>query len=96
MCSMPRMSRVVCYKFVKDKRDCVCWCWETEPFPISDFPDKLPKESRYFHYVHIARLLGATGEKKRAKLPKCVQKRIASMFPDTEGAATKVGYQEAE
>ena len=93
---MPRMSRVVCYKFVKDKRDCVCWCWETEPFPISDFPDKLPKESRYFHYVHIARLLGATGEKKRAKLPKCVQKRIASMFPDTEGAATKVGYQEAE
>ena len=59
-------------------------------------PDKLPKESRYFHYVHIARLLGATGEKKRAKLPKCVQKRIASMFPDTEGAATKVGYQEAE
>ena len=45
---------------------------------------------RYFHYRTIAKLLGATGG--RTKLPKCVQDRIAEMYGDQVGAATKVGY----
>ena len=23
--------------------DAVCWCWESDPFPAGDYPDKLPK-----------------------------------------------------
>ena len=75
--------------------DACCFCFETDPFPTEDFPNKLPSERRYFHYVHIARLLGVKGQKNRAKLPKCVTDRIASMYPDLEGAATKVGFREA-
>ena len=74
--------------------DAVCWCWESDPFPTGDYPDKLPKERRYFHYFHIARLLGVKGEQKRAKLPKCVTGQIASMYPDEQGAKTKVGYKQ--
>ena len=47
-------------------------------------------ERRFFHYTSITKeLQGVKG--KRAKLPKCVQRRIAEMYPDTEGAPTKEG-----
>ena len=34
------------------------------------------------------------GKIRRAKLPPCVLKRIAEMYPDAEGTATKVGYKQ--
>ena len=71
-----------------------CFCWETDPFPIEDFPQVLPNERRFHHYRTIAKLLGANGKKKRAKLPPCVAKRITEMYPDEQGAPTKVGYQQ--
>ena len=70
------------------------FCWESDPFPISDFPDTSPAERRFFHYHNIAKLLGAKGPKKRAKLPRCVQKEIAARYGDMHGAPTKVGYQQ--
>jgi hypothetical protein len=38
--------------------------------------------------------LGVSGKKNRAKLPTCVTKKIAEMYPDAEGTPTKVGYQQ--
>ena len=91
------------------ERDCVCdwltgqqlsgdrataFCWESDPFPTEDFPQVLMRERRYFHYYHIAKLLGVNGKKNRAKLPKCVVKRIAETYPDEDGTPTKVGYRQ--
>ena len=59
-----------------------------------DFPQVLMSERRYFHYYHIAKLLGVNGKKNRAKLPKCVVKRIAETYPDEDGTPTKVGYRQ--
>ena len=67
-----------------------CDCFSTDPFPPADFPHVRNNKRRYFHYRTIAKLLGATGG--RTKLPKCVQDRIAEMYGDQVGAATKVGY----
>ena len=38
-------------------------------------------ERRYFHYRYIAKELGANGKKNRAKLPPCVQRKIAELSP---------------
>ena len=59
-----------------------------------EFPDRLPKARRFFHYFHIACKLGAKGAANREKLPACVREKIAEMYPDTEGEATKVGYKQ--
>ena len=71
-----------------------CFCFESDPFPNEDFPEVRPNERRYFHYYEIAKLLGVTGKKNRAKLPACVTKKIAQMYPDEEGTPTKMGYQQ--
>ena len=63
--------------------------------PLEDYPDRLPKERRFFHYFHIARKLGVKGAANRAKLPACVREKIAEMYPDTEGEATNEGRLEA-
>ena len=54
---------------------------------------KSQAQRRFFHYVAIAKVLGVEGAGNRAKLPPCVQKRIAEMYPDVEGAKTKVGFK---
>ena len=54
----------------------------------------MQSERRFFHYRYIAKLLGVNGKGKRAKLPKCVCAKIAEMYPDAEGPATKVGYKQ--
>ena len=51
-------------------------------------------ERRYFHYRYIAKELGANGKKNRAKLPPCVQRKIAELYPEPEGAPTRVGYRQ--
>ena len=51
-------------------------------------------ERRFFHYRYIALLLGAKGDKKRVKLPPCIQARIKEMYGDETGAKTKVGYKQ--
>ena len=43
---------------------------------------------------HIAHKLGVKGAANRAKLPACFREKIAEMYPDTEGEATKVGYKQ--
>ena len=53
------------------------------------------KNRRYFYYRALAKKLGATGRHNRAKLPACLAKRIAQMYPDARGAATKVGFKRA-
>ena len=40
----------------------------------------------------FAKKMGAKGAKNRAKLPRCVQARIAQMYADPDGEAVKVGY----
>ena len=70
------------------------FCFEDDPFPISDFPNVTASERRYFHYYTISKKLGVSGKKNRAKLPACVTKKIAEMYPDEEGTPTKVGYQQ--
>ena len=75
-----------------------CFCWTSNPFPKSEFPE-VPWEvrnskRRFHHYFTLGRLFGAVGKKKRAKLPKCVTDKIAKMYPDEEGAPTKVGYKQ--
>ena len=60
----------------------------------SEFPNVTPSERRYFHYYTISKKLGVSGKKNRAKLPTCVTKKIAEMYPDVEGTPTKVGYQQ--
>ena len=70
------------------------FCWETDPFPFTEFPNVTPSERRYFHYYTISKKLGVSGKKNRAKLPTCVTKKIAEMYPDAEGTPTKVGYQQ--
>ena len=70
------------------------FCWESDPFPSEDFPSVTPAERRYFHYSTIAKLMGVSGRKNRAKLPPCVTKKIVEAFPDEEGTPTKVGYQQ--
>ena len=73
------------------------FCWQSDPYPISDFPDKSPAERRFFHYQTIAPLLGASGYKNRADLPACVKEKIAKDYPNEQGPATSVGYkQDAE
>ena len=88
------------------ERDCVVdWCAEqmllgegveAEDFLCFAFPlgNKRPNELRYFHYSEIAKLLGATGQGRRVKLPACVYKRIAATYPDKQGSRTKVGYKQ--
>ena len=66
------------------------FCWESDPFPSEDFPNVTPSERRYFHYYTISKKLGVSGKKNRAKLPACVTKKIAEMYPDEEGTPTKV------
>jgi hypothetical protein len=51
-------------------------------------------ERRFHYYYTIAKMLGANGQRRRAKLPSCVTQRIAKTFPDAEGAPTKVGYRQ--
>ena len=46
-------------------------------------------------YTTGAKLLGATGYKKRVKLPRCVTKRIGELHPDADKPATKVGFKRA-
>ena len=75
-------------------REATCWCWESDPFPAEEFADVAPRERRYFHYFFFARLLGVKGANNRAKLPKCVTDKIAEMYPDADGAPTKVGYKQ--
>ena len=58
------------------------------------FPNVTASERRYFHYYTISKKLGVSGKKNRAKLPACVTKKIAEMYPDVEGTPTKVGYQQ--
>ena len=73
------------------------FCWQTDPFPISDYPDTPAKDRRFFHYQTIAPLLGASGYKNRADLPACVKEKIAKDYPNEQGPATSVGYkQDAE
>ena len=50
-----------------------------------------PDQVRYLHYRGIAKLLGVA--KERVKLPCCVQEEIAKLYPDAEGAPTKVGFK---
>ena len=69
-----------------------CFCWETDPFPAKDFPHCTMSERRYFHYFHIAKLLGVNGRGNRCKLPNCVTARISELYPDADGTPTKVGY----
>ena len=58
----------------------------TSVYQPEEFPDRLPKERRFFHYFHkIDRKLGVKGAANRAKLPACVREKIAEMYPDTEG-----------
>ena len=72
-----------------------CFCWESDPFPTEDFPDKLMSERRYFHYRYIAKILGGMARLNVPSCPRaCVLKRIAKMYPDAEGTATKVGYKQ--
>ena len=52
-----------------------------------------PNEARFFHYRGIAKLLGAKGQGKRVKLPACVTKEVAAVYPDAAGAATKTGFR---
>ncbi len=81
------------------ERNCVC-DWLSEQVLVGDhadcacfgevLPGKRPNEMRYFHYSAIAKLLGASGNGRRAKLPECVRSRIASTYPDKQGTATEV------
>jgi len=71
----------------------LCFCFETDSSPPEDYPGKQPNERRFFHYTNTTKVLGVK-RGKRAKLPKCVQRRIAEMYPDSEGAATKEGYKQ--
>ena len=71
-------------------------CFHTDPFPPGSYPNKLPKNRRFFFYTAIAKKLGGVrGGKNRAKLPECVLKRIEELYPDTTGAKTKVGFKRA-
>ena len=69
-----------------------CSCFQSDPF--GDVPNKLAKEKRYFMYHQIAKALGVNGKGKRAKLPGCVTRKIAQMYPDPTGAPTKEGYRQ--
>lgn len=52
-------------------------------------------ERRYFHYRYIAKILGGMARLNVPSCPRaCVLKRIAKMYPDAEGTATKVGYKQ--
>lgn len=70
-----------------------CSCFQSDPFDDRAVP-KLAKEKRYFMYQQIAKALGVTGKGKRAKLPGCVTRKIAHMYPDPTGAPTKEGYRQ--
>ena len=74
-----------------------CFCFESDPFPRDDESAEhvTMAERRFFHYRYIALLLGAKGDKKRVKLPPCVQARIKEMYGDEMGAKTKVGYKQS-
>ena len=72
---------------VGDQVDCLCFAKSCDELGLA------PNEARYFHYRGIAKLLGAKGQGKRVKLPACVVKRVASVYPDADGAATKVGFR---
>ena len=74
----------------------ITWqCFVTDPYPAADYPEKKPSNRRFVHYYATAMCLGVKGGKNRAKLPPCVQKRIAALYPDATGVATKVGYKRA-
>ena len=77
-------------------REAVCWCWDSDPFPEDEFPEKENSERRFHHYRTIAPLLGVRGYKNRAKLPRCVQAKIAELYGDAgAGPPTQVGFVEA-
>ena len=65
------------------------------PFPAAEWPEMKNNNRRYFYYRALAKKLGATGRHTRAKLPvaACLVKRIAQMYPDARGAATKVRFR---
>jgi hypothetical protein len=59
----------------------ITWqCFVTDPYPAADHPEKKPSNRRFVHYYAIAKCLGVKGGKNRAKLPPCVQKRIAALY----------------
>ena len=61
-------------------RESSCFCFQTDPFPADEYPEKQPNERRFFHYTNITKVLGVKG--KRAKLPKWerLQQRKASLL----------------
>ena len=78
-----------------DGQSTACDCFQSDPFPAAEWPEMKNNNRRYFYYRALAKKLGATGRHTRAKLPvaACLVKRIAQMYPDARGAATKVRFR---
>jgi hypothetical protein len=69
-----------------------CDCFESDPFPPEQFPQKRMNQRRYFHYQMIPKQLGVVGFRNRAELPHCVMEKILSLYSDEEGDEYKVGF----
>ena len=66
-----------------------CDCFESDPFPAADFPDKTNNNRRFFAYRTIAAKLGMGGS--RVKHAPCVQRAINEWFPKPV-SETPVGF----
>ena len=74
--------------------DAAWFCWDCDPFPPEDFPARTNAERRFQHYRAIALFLGIRGNRNRCKLPRCVEREIRERFPNADGPANAVGYQQ--
>lgn len=64
-------------------------CWEQDPYPTSEFPQKTDKQRRYAMYTGTVRALIRTQKGCRANLPSCVRAKIESLYGESRTGFTE-------